>query len=391
MEHVLNSLKEAGVNEAYVVVHYMADLVRRCFGDGSKLGMKLHYVRQDTPRGTADAVSVVEPLLEDEHYLVAYGDLWVDPEVVKEVVRSHEREGPDATMSVVFADSPERYGVVSLKGDYVIEVVEKPAHERKGRLVNAGIYVLPREAFKRARGVRPSRRGELELTDVMASMIDEGRRILAVRLRDDSWADVGTPWDLLRANRLALSRLRPDVRGDVEGGANLIGNVVVKEGARVRSGAYIEGPALIDEGADVGPNCYVRPFTSIGKNVRIGSSCEVKNSIIMNGTHIGHLSYVGDSIVGEGCNLGAGTIVANLRFDERTVRVRVKDELVDSGLVKLGVILGDGVKTGVNVSLMPGVKVGNGSWIGPGLVVYEDVSPGSFLLLRQEVEVKKLS
>ena len=98
------------------------------------------------------------------------------------------------------------------------------------------------------------------------------------------------------------------VLGNVEDGAHLLGPVSVAETARVRSGAYIEGPCFIDEGADVGPNCFIRANTSIGKNARVGNGCEVKNSIIMDGTHVGHLSYVGDSILCEKCNLGAGTL-----------------------------------------------------------------------------------
>jgi bifunctional UDP-N-acetylglucosamine pyrophosphorylase/glucosamine-1-phosphate N-acetyltransferase len=174
--------------------------------------------------------------------------------------------------------------------------------------------------------------------------------------------------------------------GFIENGAHLIGPVTVAETARVRSGAYVEGPAFIDEEADIGPNCYVRPCTSIGRKVKVGNACEIKNSIIMDNAHIGHLSYVGDSIVGEKCNLGAGTITANYRLDAGTVKMMVKDRLVDSGRKKLGAVLGDNVKTGINALLMPGVKVGNDSWIGPNLMVQRDLPPKSRVFLKQEIE-----
>ena len=138
--------------------------------------------------------------------------------------------------------------------------------------------------------------------------------------------------------------------------------------------------------ADVGPNCYIRPFTSIGKRARVGNACEVKNSIIMDDTHIGHLSYVGDSIIGERGNLGAGTITANYRLDSGTVKMMVKDKLADSGRIKLGAVLGDNVKTGINALLMPGIKVGKDSWIGPNLIVQRDLPSGSKVFLKQEVE-----
>jgi len=178
---------------------------------------------------------------------------------------------------------------------------------------------------------------------------------------------------LLEANRLAMDKRRPSVAGKVEAGANLRGSVEVERGAVVKSGSYLEGPVFVGEGAVVGPNSYLRPHTALGRNVKVGSSCEVKNSIVMANTTIPHLSYIGDSIIGENCSLGAGTVTANLRFDEATVRSVVKGALVDSRRKKLGAVLGDGVRTGVNVSLLPGVKVGAGAWVGPGAVVKRDV------------------
>lgn len=180
------------------------------------------------------------------------------------------------------------------------------------------------------------------------------------------------------------------ILGFVETGAHITGPVTVAETAHVRSGAYIEGPAYIGEHSDIGPNCYIRPCTSIGRKVRIGNACEIKNSIIMDGVHIGHLSYVGDSIVGENCNLGAGTITANYRLDAGTVKMMVKDKLVDSGRTKLGAVLGDNVKTGINALFMPGVKVGNNCWIGPNVVVYRDVPPNTALFLKQNLEERRL-
>jgi bifunctional UDP-N-acetylglucosamine pyrophosphorylase/glucosamine-1-phosphate N-acetyltransferase len=125
--------------------------------------------------------------------------------------------------------------------------------------------------------------------------------------------------------------------------------------------------------------------------VRIGNACEIKNSIIMDGVHIGHLSYVGDSIIGENCNLGAGTITANYRFDAGTIKMMVKDKLVDSGRTKLGAVLGDNVKTGINALLMPGVKVGNNCWIGPNVVVHRDVPSGTAVFLKQNLEERSIS
>ena len=110
----------------------------------------------------------------------------------------------------------------------------------------------------------------------------------------------------------------------------------------------------------------------------------------MDGTHVPHLSYVGDSIIGSGCNLGAGTIVGNIRFDRRSIRMHVKDQLVDSGRRKLGTVLGDNVQTGINVSFTPGVKVGHGAQIGAHVFVNKDVPAKVRIYLSQELSYKKL-
>jgi bifunctional UDP-N-acetylglucosamine pyrophosphorylase/glucosamine-1-phosphate N-acetyltransferase len=161
--------------------------------------------------------------------------------------------------------------------------------------------------------------------------------------------------------------------------------VFVAEHARIRSGSYIEGPTYIGEGSDIGPNCYIRPYTSIGRGVRVGNACEIKNCIIMDKTHIGHLSYIGDSVIGEDCNIGAGTITANLRLDVKPVKMVIRDEIVDSGRLKLGVMMGDDVKTGVGTLLMPGVKIGCNSWVGPNVIVNRDVPPYTILIVDQQL------
>ena len=141
----------------------------------------------------------------------------------------------------------------------------------------------------------------------------------------------------------------------------------------------MEGPIIIKEKADIGPNCYLRKSSFIGKGVRIGNSVEIKNSILLEGTTVGHLSYIGDSILGKNCNFGAGTKVANLRLDDQTIPMTINGKKIDSGRRKLGVIMGDNVKTGINVSIMPGIIIGENSRIGAHTIVSSNVPPNSLL------------
>jgi bifunctional UDP-N-acetylglucosamine pyrophosphorylase/glucosamine-1-phosphate N-acetyltransferase len=390
LEHCLNVLKSSGIDEALIVVHYMADQIRQHFGNGEKFGLRIEYVEQKTIAGTGNAVSAVEPYVKDA-FLLVYGDLLFTTEAVKKVITLHQKEKPVATLAVVPVERPENYGIVELENEMQIKrIIEKPKREETlSNLANAGIYVFSTEIFGKIRETSASIRGELEITDAISLLLNE-KTILASKLSLDDWMDIGRPWDLLEANRWVLARMKHKVGGLIEEGAHLVGPVTVAESARVRSGSYIEGPTFIDEDSDIGPNCYIRPCTSIGKKVRVGNACEIKNSIIMDNAHVGHLSYVGDSILGEHCNLGAGTVTANYRLDAGTIKMMVRDKIVDSDRTKLGAILGDNVKAGINALFMPGVKVGVNSWVGPNLIVERDLPSNTIALLKQSVEKREL-
>jgi len=386
LEHLFVALKGAGIKDALVVVHYKAEQIKEYFGDGSKLGMGLDYAFQKEMRGTADAFGFAENYVDGDFFAV-YGDLLLTSSVIKHVLDLHNQEKPTATLTAVHVEHPEYYGILKTKGQEVVGIIEKPPPEvAAGNQINAGVYVFSTDIFEAIRRTKPSPRGEHEITDSIRLLIEGRKPVLAARIPSEDWLDVGKPWDLLEANALVLTRIKPEILGSVEENVHLNGQIFVSKGATIRSSVYIEGPAFIGEGSDIGPNCYIRPHTSIGRDVRIGNACEIKASIIMDGVHIGHLSYVGDSVIGEGCNLGAGTIVANLRFDDGTVKMRIKGEVVDSGRRKLGVFIGDNVKTGIGALFMPGVTVGCNCWIWPNLVVSEDVPSDSILVLKQQIE-----
>jgi bifunctional UDP-N-acetylglucosamine pyrophosphorylase/glucosamine-1-phosphate N-acetyltransferase len=162
------------------------------------------------------------------------------------------------------------------------------------------------------------------------------------------------------------------VDGERRGEADIRGLVVVEDGATVGPGVVVEGPALIRAGAEIGPNAYVRGATLIGEDCHVGHGVEVKNSVLMDGANAPHLSYVGDSLLGPGVNLGAGTQVANLRHDDAAVKQTVKGDRVSTDRRKYGVVAGDGAKTGVNTSLTPGVVLSPGATTDPGESVTRD-------------------
>ncbi|MGQ9759359.1 MAG: bifunctional sugar-1-phosphate nucleotidylyltransferase/acetyltransferase [Candidatus Methanomethylicaceae archaeon] len=387
LEHTLRSLKDAGIDEVLVVVHHMRELIKSHLGSGSGLGLKIRYVDQNSIMGTGDALLTCKDLVDDEPFMVVYGDIAFHPSIPKEMLSFFDHSSSGMVLGVT-VDDVKDFGSLTLKGRDLMLINEKPKVHGPG-VINGGIYILTPEIFNLIEGTSKSpERGEVELTSTINNAIGKGMKFIVMQTSAEKWVDVGRPWDILEANRLLMDALIKEskIEGLIEDNVHIKGKVVIERNAQILFGCYIEGPVWISSDSRVGPNCYLRPYTYLCRNVRVGNACEVKASVLMEDVHIGHLSYIGDSIIGAGCNLGAGTITANLRFDALPIRVTVKGERVNSGRRKLGAFLGDRVKTGINVSLYPGVKIGPDSWIAPHTAVNRDVPPNSLVTQRFEIE-----
>jgi len=358
--HGADAAVEAGASELILVVGYEAEAVREYFGDEYR-GVPVEYAVQAEQLGTAHAVDCASDHL-DGPFVVLNGDDLYDRESVAALL---DAEGP--AIGSYRVDDPTSYGVFEVEDGVVTGIVEKPT-DPPTDLVNVGAYRFPAEA-REWLDVPMSERGEHEITDVLSRVIDE-HSVRTVEV--DRWLGCGRPWELLEANEWKLGELDRAIRGDVHEDADLRGDVVVEDGATVDAGVVVEGPALIREGAQVGPNAYVRGATLLAADTHVGNAVEVKNSVVMAGTHVPHHSYVGDSVLGRDVNFGAGTKVANLRHDDADVYFTVKGDRVSTGRRKFGVVAGDGVKTGINTSLNPGLKLSAGATTAPGESVSRD-------------------
>jgi bifunctional UDP-N-acetylglucosamine pyrophosphorylase/glucosamine-1-phosphate N-acetyltransferase len=345
------------------VVGYEAAQIKDHVGDSYR-ETPVTYTTQDKQLGTAHAIEQAEPHIDDD-FLALNGDVHLTDDLVHALA-----DEQNAAMAVKTVENPSSYGVVDTHHDQVTDIVEKP-ETPPSNLANLGLYRFTPEIFEYITQTERSERGEYEITESIEHALADGQPLTAVTY-DGPWLDIGRPWELLDATEHVMADLERDIRGEVESGATINGAVVVEEDALVRDGAYIEGPVLIQSGADVGPNAYVRGSTVIGSRVRVGNAVEVKNSILMPDTAVGHLSYVGDSVLGRDVNFGAGTKVANLRHDDQAVQVQVKGEMTDTGRRKFGVIVGHRTKTGINTSLNPGITLGTDARTLPGESITRD-------------------
>ncbi len=367
LEHLLIEAEKAGVSEFIFIVGYHDEQVRHYFGSGDKWGVNIDYCTQRKQLGTADAIKMVDGLV-DENFLMINGDIIVNQKDIKSLATKN-----DNTMSVFEVEDTQDLGLVELGEGKVVHIYEK-VEKPPSRMANAGLYLFTPDIFAAVSQTSKSPRGEYEITDSLQLLIDQGHYILYQKI--DYWLDISYPWDLLPANEYLLAETESQNLGKVEENVVIKDMVSIGEGTIVRSGSYIVGPVIIGQNCDIGPNCYIRPYTSIGDGCHVGGAVEVKNSIIMSGSKIPHHNYVGDSVIGEGCNLGAGTKIANLRLDKKEIWVAG----VNTKRRKLGAIIGDGVETGINASINIGTIIGSNARIGPGAFASGVIAPNSIIL-----------
>ena len=364
LEHLLIEASRAGVRQFIFVVGYHDEQVRNYFGSGDKWGVSIDYCTQRKQLGTADALKMVEGLV-DGGFLTINGDIIVNQKDINGLTSRN-----DNTLSVIRVEDTRGLGLVELREGKVVHIYEK-VEKPLSHMANAGLYLLTSDIFDAISQTSKSPRGEYEITDSLQLMIDRGHPISCQEI--SYWLDLSYPWDLLPANEHKLAGVKSQNLGEVEENVVMKGEVSIGRNTVIRSGSYIVGPVIIGQDCDIGPNCYIRPYTSIGDNCHIGAAVEVKNSIIMSGSKIPHHNYVGDSIIGEECNFGSGTKIANLRLDEKEIWVAG----VNTRRRKLGAIIVDRVETGINACINVGSMIGNNTYIGPGALASGIILPHS--------------
>ena len=394
LERTINNLSKCGVEGFIIITNYKEEKIKEYIQNRFP-SFDIVFVHQPEIKGTGNAFLLAKNHIQDDFFIGVNGDCIYSFPLIEQTVEAARKN----TVSIggKLVTDPENYGIILIDEDSSpYEIKEKPSRtEIKEGYANIGLYSVSKDIFPVLERMEEkgevSSRGEYELPTALNKILSEKKYPvnLVTLCENDYWFDIGRPWSLLEANKALLNLCSDERKGDIEEGTHIEGPVIIKKGAIIKSGVYIEGPVFIDEDAVIGPNCYIRKYTYLGKKSRIGNACEVKNSIIGDNTHAAHLSYIGDTIIGENCNFGAGTKTANLRLDKNTVPVNIKGKREDSGRRKLGAIVGDNVETGIGALIMPGVKIGCGAWIGSGTIVNEDVPSESIYFGTQSYTLKR--
>ena len=362
--NILNA-REAGISEFVFVIGYKSEMVRNYFGNGNKWNIKIEYVNQGKALGTAHAIGMAKKFVDN--IVVLSGDTIFGKQDINNIVQKEN------SMGLLKIENAEDYGIVETKENRIVKIYEKMQNPIT-KVINAGIYHFNNNIFDFIEKTKKSLRGEYEITDSINMMI-KSNEVEGIFLEE--WRDVVYPWHLLDANEEILKKIELKNEGIVDKNIEIKDNVKIGKNTRILNGTYIEGPVFIGDDCKIGPNCYIRPFTSIGNCCHIGNACEIKNSIVFDRSNIPHQNYVGDSIIGENCNMGAGTKVANLRLDKKNIFVSLNGIKIDTKRRKLGVMMGDNVQTGINSMLNIGSIIGNNCYIGPGALTSGEYTTGS--------------
>jgi glucose-1-phosphate thymidylyltransferase len=312
----IEAMAAAGIREIGVIIApETGGEIREVTGDGSRFGVRITYIVQDEPNGLAHAVLTAEPFLGDSPFVMYLGDNLLQGGI-SELVSTFRSSGPDALILLTPVPDPEHYGVAELDGDGgVARLVEKPPEPRSD-LALVGVYMFTSLIHDAARAIRPSARGELEITDAIQWIVDGGNRV-DPHIVNGWWKDTGRLEDMLEANRLILDTIERRIDGDLRD-AQVHGRVVVEAGARLEN-ATVRGPAIIGAGAVV-RDAYVGPYTSVGRRCEI-EGAEVEHSILLEGACVRGLHGRMESSL-----LGRDVTISRTDTQPRAYRFMVGDQ-----------------------------------------------------------------
>ena len=353
LDNSLRQLKNAGINDVYIVVGHHKERIQDFIAGKTEDGMNIHCLEQKKNGGIGDAVlQVKEKISPGEYFLLIYGDTLTDENIYSKAQQSfHSFKCPVA--SICLPPSNESFGNVFLNAQMKInKIVEKPKGSNFGNYVLAGVFVLPESFFsllkKNKHSMEKSLQAMAKKGDLMASMWE------------NEWLDIVYPWEILQANKIILdswSESSIAKSAVMESNVTMQGVVKIGENAVIKAGAVLEGPCSIGRGSYIGNNSLIRSYTSIGSNCSVGYGVELKNCVVLDKSGIGRLSFVGDSVIGENVDIGAGCMTVNRNTNWEKIQVKNKKTVFSTKMKKLGAFVGDDVVIGAGNTIQPGTVV----------------------------------
>jgi glucose-1-phosphate thymidylyltransferase len=304
--HCLANLAEIGVTEVGMIVGSRGAEVSAAVGDGSDFGMRVTFIQQQKPLGLAHCVRLARDFLGEDDFVMYLGDNVLASGIAPAAADFTERR-PDAQILLTRVANPREFGVAELDAEgRIISLQEKPEKPRSD-LAMTGVYFFTPAIHEAVAAIKPSRRGELEITDALAWLVDQGRDVRATEFLG-YWKDTGKVDDILEANRVLMEQIKRHVVGEVDAVSILIGEVVLGAGARIID-SQVTGPAVIGPGTTV-RGSRIGPYTSLGRDCTLDGA-GIEYSIVLDGVSVRDVNGLHGSLIGREAAVTAGT--ANTR------------------------------------------------------------------------------
>jgi len=300
-QYALEDLREAGITEIGVIIgDIYPEKVKEFYGDGTKFGVKITYIYQDKPKGIAHAISLCKEFVEGERFVVYLGD-----NILRKGLTSYAKKFESSITSAMIllceVDDPSRFGIAEFENNKIKKIVEKPKITNSNLAV-IGVYFLTPKIFDMIEKLKPSWRGELEITDSLQMLMEAGF-VIEHDIVTGWWKDTGTPEDILHANQLILDTIGISSQFILNEGTQVQGNnVVIGKNTSVSRDSFISGPVIIGDNCVIGPRSRIGPYVSVGNN-SVLKNCDIENSIIMESVKIDTKTHFTDSIIAAGCEI----------------------------------------------------------------------------------------
>jgi bifunctional UDP-N-acetylglucosamine pyrophosphorylase/glucosamine-1-phosphate N-acetyltransferase len=378
--YTLEGLKKADISEVIVVQTPEREIEEEV--KKYKLPLKTKFLVQKKPNGMGDALWQAKDLIKGR-FLISNASRVDVGDIVKTALP--EIKGKKNILFGKHTDNPQLYGILKIKGSKVLDVVEKPKKGKEPSNVRAvGCYILESSFFDYYRKVKKE---QYDFEKTLSYYLKKNETYL-VFLKGKKVPSLKYPWHLIGVKNYLFDRfLKPEIKksAQVSPKALLSGKVHVGENVRIFENAIIKGPCYIGDNCVVGNNVLLRDYTNLERNCTVGANGEVTRSVFQENSTC-HSGYIGDSIVGRNCKIGAGVITANVRIDRGKIKALVSDKKINTSLNKFGLVTGDNVISGIRCSFMPGVMIGSGAVIGPGSMLMGNVKNEELFYTEQKVK-----
>ena len=301
LEYAIEDLKTAGITEIGVILGNKGrDEIQELLGDGSKYGVEITYIVQGNPLGLAHAAGCAQDFIGDDDFVMYLGDN-ILKSGVSDLVESFQAGDYSAGIALQEVESPQAFGIADVDGEgNVTELMEKPDNPPTN-LALIGMYVFSPAVFDAIDALQPSWRGELEITDAIQSLLEDGHAIDS-HVVTGWWKDTGKPEDILEANRLVLEERDLTTAGVVEDGAKVDGRDELDRSATIKDGAVVRGPASIAKNTTIKSGTYIGSYTSIGANSTL-ENIHIENSVVIGDSQITADGRIVDSLLGRNANV----------------------------------------------------------------------------------------